>query len=368
MSFIEELSISGYERVVRISDPAVDLLAIIAIHDKTLGPSLGGIRIFPYNSFPDALQDVLRLAEGMTRKSAMADTGLGGAKGVVIGNSAKGMIKKETLLRFGEAINLLQGAYIGAEDMGCTTKELAILSQKTKYLTGLDHEQSSGNPAPFTAFGTFRGLEAICMYLYKTPSLQGIKIAVQGLGNVGLHLVYRLYWAGADIIISDIDEIKAQKLAKQLGAKYVPAEEVLFQECDILSPCAVGGILNENTIPHLRCKAIGGCANNQLLLEVDAARLAKRNILYAPDFIINAGGLINVASEILPEKYNPTLARKNVNQIYERLLGIFFISEKNGVTPNQTASALAAYRIKYKIGLRKEAPCFHHAELQNCLV
>ncbi len=355
----EEIIIPGYERVVKISDPSVNLTGIVAIHSLALGPTLGGTRIYPYQSFSEALTDALRLSKGMTYKSAMADVGIGGGKSVIICDPRS---KTEDLLRrWGEAINRFNGLYIAAEDMGCTAKDLAIVNQTSQYVVGLIDKNSSGDPSPYTSFGTFRGIQAMCAYLFGDPSLQGKKIALQGLGSVGLDLLKRLFWAGAELIVSDIDEQKSKEIARQYGAKWVSPDQILFEECDILAPCAIGGILNKNTIPKLSCKAVAGPANNQLLEEIDAKRLMERNILYAPDFVINAGGLHNVATEILPEGYNPIVSREKISQIYDKILGILQISAKNSCSTYNTAISLADYRLKYKIGVRSTPPCFHHA-------
>lgn len=203
---LEELQIPNYERVIHITSPDSGLQAIIAIHNTTLGSALGGIRILPYKCFSDALSDVLRLAEGMTYKAAFAGIGLGGGKSVIIHDSQK-ELKKELLWDFGRAVNSLEGKYICAEDMNCTVKELAIIHQQTKYITGLNHIRSSGNPSPFTAYGVFIGMEAICMHLFGSRSIQGRKIVVQGLGSVGKDLASRLFWAGAELIVADVDYI-----------------------------------------------------------------------------------------------------------------------------------------------------------------
>ena len=253
----KELEIPDYERVIHVTSLKSGLEAIIAIHDTTLGPALGGIRILPYNSFSDALSDVLRLSQGMTYKAAFAGIGLGGGKSVLIHNPQK-ELNKELLWDLGIAIDTLEGQYICSEDMNCTTSELAIINQKTKYVVGLNHCKSSGNPSPFTAYGALIGIEAICMHLFGNRSVKGKKIVIQGLGSVGKDLASRLFWAGAELIVADINEQRAAEFAKTFGAIPVSVEESFSQECDILAPCAIGGIVNKNTIPVLNCRAIGG--------------------------------------------------------------------------------------------------------------
>lgn len=357
---LQELHVTNYERVIHVTNPSNGLQAIIAIHNTTLGPALGGIRILPYKSFADALSDVLSLSKGMTYKAAFAGIGLGGGKSVIIRDSEKGL-PRELLWDFGEAVNSLQGQYICSEDMNCTVKELAIIHQKTKYITGLSHSKSSGNPSPFTAYGVFLGMEALCMQLFGSRSLKGKKIVIQGLGSVGKDLASRLFWAGAELVVADLNQERAATVAKELGATQISVEESFSQPCDILAPCAIGKVINKNTIPLLQCRAIGGCANNILHTEEDGIALHKKGILYAPDFVINGGGLINVAMELRPEGYNPVQSRKCINTIYDNLLSIFQVSEQAGCCTNQTALKLASYRIAHHIGKRQISPHFHHS-------
>lgn len=340
----EELKIPGFERVMKITGEDVGLDAIISIHSTTLGPAIGGTRIHPYSSFDEALTDVLRLSEGMTYKSALVKTllktGFGGGKSVIIADPRTE--KTPDLLRtFGKAVNLLQGRYICAEDVGCNSKDCTIIYETTKYVCGTTCDQSSGNPSPFTAWGTFRGIQATMYQLDGTDSLQGKKIAIQGLGSVGTTLLEHLFWAGADLIVTDIDEEKAKKLARKYQAKYIQPHEILFVDCDLLSPCAMGGILNLDTIPKLRCRAVAGASNNQLLLDTDANLLNKHSILYAPDFVINAGGLINVFSELHKEGYDASKVRQRVDQIYTLLLTIYDMAKKSGLSTHHVAIKLA---------------------------
>ncbi len=356
---IENLFVKGYEQVLKVTDKKSGLKAIIAIHDTTLGPALGGIRIFPYASFDDALEDVLRLSRGMTYKSAVSEVGFGGGKSVIIADS-KHQKTPELLMAFGQSVDQLKGAYICAEDVGCTTEDVRIIRRTTKYVVGLPNSKSSGDPGPFTAWGTFRGIQSAVRKLFGTDALEGRTIAVQGLGNVGKHLVDHLFWAGARLIISDVDTAKTQQLAKKYGAKTVPVDQILKTECDIFAPCALGGIINDQTIPHFRCRAIVGSANNQLLCDSDANGLRDRGILYAPDFVVNAGGLLNVSAELEDCGYHPAAPRSKIHRIYDTLLAIYEIAEKNRESTHDAAFALAEYRIKYGIGKRVIPPTFHH--------
>lgn len=355
----ERVPVEGYEQVVRVTEAKSGLHAYIAIHSLSLGPALGGTRIFPYATPAEALEDSLRLSRGMTYKSAIGEVGLGGGKSVIIADPKKD--KTEALLHaFGEAVEMLGGLYICAEDVGCTTEDVKTIRQKTKYVVGLPHEKSSGDPGYFTAWGVFRGIQSVSRKVFGTECLEGKRVAVQGLGNVGRNLIDYLFWAGAELILSDIDPVVLQKYVKKYGAKAVAPDQILKTECDILSPCAMGGIINEKTIPHLRCRAIAGAANNQLLRDIDANALRNMGILYAPDFVINAGGLLNVATEIEQNGYCPVNSRNKCHRIYDTLLSIYEIAEKNGESTHSAAIALADYRIQFGIGKRAKSPVFHH--------
>ncbi len=355
----ETLDVKGYERVVKICEPKAKLHAIVAIHDTSLGPALGGTRIYPYASFGDALEDVLRLAKGMTQKAAIAEVGLGGGKSVILADP-KTDKTPELLMAFGAAIDEFGGQYICAEDSGCTAEDCRSIRRATRYVVGLAHPKSSGDPGPFTAWGVFRGIQAVAQKLFGSDSLEGVEIAVQGLGSVGSHLARHLFWAGADLVLSDLDAEKARRMAREFGGISVSPEEILSVECDILSPCAMGGVIGDRTIERLRCKAVAGSANNQLASERHADALKARGILYAPDFVINAGGLLNVAAELDEEGYHPRLPRRKIHRIYDALLAIFDIADKNSESTHAAAAALAEYRLKYQIGKRLLKPSFPH--------
>ncbi len=353
-----EIKVPGYEKVLKITEETTGLEAIVAIHSTRLGPGLGGCRIYPYKNFDSALTDVLRLSKAMTYKSGIVQAGLGGAKSVIItGNKTP-----ELLQAFGAAVEKLKGQYIGAEDVGCTVDDVAEMRKTTRYLTGLVHSKSSGNPSPITAGGVFCGIQATIHELDSSDSLKGKTVAIQGIGSVGTFLIDHLYWAGAHLIIADLDMERAKEFGKRYGAKVVSPDEILFQECDILSPCALGGIINKTTIPKLRCRGIAGATNNQLLEEADGKRLTEAGILYAPDYLINAGGLLNVTSEISPQGYDPKEVQAKVRGIYDQLHAIYDIAKQNRISTEEAANSLVEYRLNYGIGRRIDPPCFHHDE------
>ncbi len=356
----EVLEITGYEKVVKVTESKSGLLAIISIHNTTLGPGLGGTRIYPYQSFEEALTDALRLSRGMTYKAAVAQAGVGGAKSVIIANPK--IDKTPELLRaFGEAVNHLEGKYICAEDVGCSPDDIETILQTTKYACGVHNLRGSGNPSSFTAHGIFLGVQSVLQELDGSDSLVGKTVAIQGVGSVGKRLAERLFWAGAKLIISDVDLDIIEHFAHEFDAERVSPEEILSVECDVLAPCAMGGIINQETISKLKCRAIAGAANNQLLKPTDADHLRAKGILYAPDFVVNAGGLINVMNELSVEGYNATKARDMINQVYHQLLQIYEIAQQNGVSTHQASVSLADHRLEKGIGKRTEDLCFRFA-------
>jgi leucine dehydrogenase len=352
MLTVNEIPTKGYEKVLEIIDPQVGLHGFIAVHNTQLGPALGGTRIFPYKTREDALSDVLRLAKGMTYKSALIEDGLGGGKSVIIADPNKDKTEK-LLMAFGEALNLFQGKYIIAEDVGTNTEDMMVIRKVSPYVSALPTEKSSGDPSRFTAWGVYQGMRAIAQVLWGNSNLRGKRILIQGIGSVGKRLTDLLFWEGAELILSDIDAKKIHTMALMDGAAEVEPNKILDVECDIFAPCALGGILNEKTIPKLKCKAVAGSANNQLLTEEDGERLRKRGIIYAPDFVINAGGIINAAAEFEPGGYNPKVSRDRVNRIYDTLLEIFTKAELEVKSTNQVANELAEYKLKMGIGMRK---------------
>ncbi|MCH9632928.1 MAG: Leucine dehydrogenase [Chlamydiae bacterium] len=336
---IKKLNIDDFEEVIEIKDSTCGLHAFVAIHDTTFGPSLGGIRFLPYSSEEEALKDALRLAKGMSYKSALANLKVGGGKSTVICDPSKPK-SKELLHAYAEALNYLGGRYIGAEDMNCTLDNLSTLFERTPHVLGLPGE-GTGSPAPFTARGTFIGIQATAQHLWGTTSLKGKSILLQGIGGVGILLLEHLFWAGANLYISDLNAEVLKKASHEFGAHIVEPEDVYDFECDIFAPCAQGGILNSENISRLRCKAVAGAANNQLASEKDGLKLVEKNILYAPDCIINCGGVISVASGINPEDTHPQKVLFHTEKIFDRLLEVYQLAERQETCPSLVADQLA---------------------------
>lgn len=349
---IKEIDVPGYERVIEGVDESVGLHCFIAVHNSNLGPALGGTRIYPYTSSKEALNDALRLAKGMTYKSAVYENGLGGGKAVIICDPRRNKSEK-LLLAFADVVNTLKGAYIAAEDVGTTTDDMVILKKRTPYVAALPSDKSSGDPSRFTAWGVFRGIQAVAHTIWHKTTLRNKTIAIQGVGNVGSKLANILFWEGANLIICDVDPEKTHEAAILYGAQIVSTEEIYRVPCDIFAPCSLGGILNDETIPLLKCRAVAGAANNQLQDPHHGLLLAERNILYAPDYIINAGGIINAAEEFNPQGYNPKTARDKVNRIYDTLESIFEEAKRRGKAPFQIADELAEYKLRNFIGKRQ---------------
>lgn len=356
---IEEIPVPGYEKVFKVSNKKVNLQGYIALHNTVLGPALGGTRIYPYVKSEDALNDVLRLARGMTFKSAVAQVGFGGGKCVIIADPRKDKTP-ELLHSFAESVDSLKGKFITAEDVGSTTADIVEFNKKTKYVTGLPTEKGSGDPSRYTAWGVFRGIQSVAKKLFGSDSLEGKKIAMQGIGSVGLYLIDLLFWHGAEVVIADVNAERVKAVSRKYGVKAVDPKEILKEKCDILSPCALGGIINDESIPQLKCKAIAGCANNQLLKDQHGDLLMQNGILYAPDFVINSGGLINVSFEVDKDGYDPVKAKDKTHKIYDTLMDIYRISEKNKISTARAAVELAEYNIKNKIGARTEPVYFHN--------
>lgn len=341
---IHTLQIPGYEKVIEAIHAPSGLHAFIAIHNTSLGPSLGGMRMHPYATREEALEDVLRLSKAMTLKSALAETGLGGGKSVLIGNPKKDKTEA-LLLNFAEVLNTLNGAYIAAEDVGISANDLLIVRKKSPYVAALPIPGSSGDPSRFTAFGIYQGIKAISHVLFGTDDLKGRSVAIQGLGAVGSKLAHFLFWEGANLTIADLDEEKLLAECTALGATPAKPHEILEAEVDIFSPCALGGIINSETIPKLKCKAIAGSANNQLKTFEDGILLSQKNILYAPDFVINAGGIINASSEFMPGGYNPKWSQNKTARIYHTLLEIFQMAKETGKAPVEIAHEIAEKKL-----------------------
>lgn len=343
---ITPVSVPGYEKVVEAVDPGSGLHAFIAVHSTVLGPALGGMRMWPFATRDEALTDVLRLAKGMTYKSAVAETGLGGGKSVIIGDSRKS--KTPELIRaMGRFVDSLEGRYITAEDVGTTTDDMVMLASVTRWVTGLPREKGgSGNPAPSTALGTFLGLKATVAERFGKKDIRGMTVAVQGLGQVGMRLAEMLHADGAKLIAADIARERVDDAVKRLGATACTDAEIFGAAADVLAPCALGGVLNDETIPRLKCGAIAGCANNQLLESRHGDELARRGILYAPDFVINAGGIINVSLELEPGGYDPEKASRKIQNIPRALSRIYEIAKREKLGTHLAADHLAEERLK----------------------
>ncbi|MGZ5279333.1 MAG: Glu/Leu/Phe/Val family dehydrogenase [Pseudobdellovibrionaceae bacterium] len=344
MGTFELISKHGeHEEVVFCHDASVGLKAIIAIHNTSLGPALGGTRMWNYRNEDEALIDVLRLSKGMTYKAAAAGLNLGGGKAVIIGDSKTQ--KTEGLFRaFGQFVNSLNGKYITAEDVGTCVDDMEHIFMETPFVTGIPKDfGGSGDPSPYTAHGVLMGMKAAAKWQLGTDSLRGMRIAVQGLGNVGTHLVKHLVDEGAKIVVTDIDSEKVKRHADQYKVATCSPDEILFQECEILAPCAMGAIINDNTIQKLKTKVIAGGANNVLAEARHGNALRELGILYAPDYVINSGGLMNVFVEL--EGYSPDRAFDKTRKVYDNCTRVFEIAKRDGISTHVAADRMAEERI-----------------------
>lgn len=343
MPVFEELG-GEFEEVAFFHDPPSGLRAIVAIHSTRLGPALGGCRFYPFETEEEALRDVLRLARSMTYKAAAAGLDLGGGKAVIIGDPRR--IKSEELLRaFGRFVESLGGRYITAEDVGTNRADMDIIRRETRYVTGVSPELGgSGDPSPVTAYGVFLGMKACTEVAWSRHSLRGLRVAVQGVGKVGYALVKLLVEEGAQVVVADIDVDAVARVVRDFGVETTDPDKIHAVECDIFAPCAMGGVIRDDTIPELKCKVVAGSANNQLERPEHGEALAELGILYAPDYVINAGGLINVADEL--QGYNPDRARARVEGIYRTLREIFHIARDRHISPAAAADAFAEERIE----------------------
>ena len=343
MNAMTEMSNYRHEKVLFVNNEKAGLKAIIAVHNTNLGPAIGGCRLFPYASFDDALFDVLRLSRGMSHKNAVAGLPHGGGKGVIIADPSQ---KTEAMFEaFGEAVNNLGGDYITAEDVNTDCDDALVMMRKTKHICGLP--MNSGDPSPFTARGVWQGIRATAKVALGRDDLEGLTIAVQGLGKVGYDLCRHLHESGAKLIIANrSNKEMAQKAIEEFGAVIVPTEEIFAQECDIFSPNAMGAILNPTTIPQLKCKAVAGGANNQILDDASGIALKQRGIFYAPDFVINGGGVINAAAEV-DGPYNKDAVLEKVDNIYNSIEHILSESKKTG-EPEGVIATRFAESIIYK--------------------
>jgi len=344
MTVFKAPAFDDHEEVVFCSDPLSGLRAIIAIHSTVLGPAAGGCRMWDYASDAEALDDVLRLSRGMSYKNALADLPLGGGKAVILGAPAR--LKTPDLMRsFGRFVERLGGRYVTAEDVGMSVADMEYVAETTSHVAGRSAGPGSGgDPAPFTALGVYLGLRAAVRYRLGRTDLKGLRVAVQGLGHVGLNLCQRLAADGALLTVADINPDRVRDAVANYGAHAVPSDAVVAAEADVFAPCALGGVLNSVTIPTLRASVIAGAANNQLATPRDGDRLAKRGVLHAPDYVINAGGIINVAAEI-SGRYDKTQVLRRVEAIPETLLAIFDAARKEGVATQEIADKMARERI-----------------------
>ncbi len=352
MSVYAELSELGHEQVVFCRDDRVGLRAIIAIHSTALGPALGGCRLYNYATEADALRDVLRLSRGMTYKAAVAGLDLGGGKAVIWGDPTT--IKSEAFFRsFGRFVHSLGGRYITAEDMNTTVEDMNWVHRETRWVTG--HTAStggSGDPSPVTAWGTFHGIRACLEVVYGSPEVEGRTIAIQGLGSVGYHLASFLHERGARLVYTDISERKLARAMEEFGGRVVEDEEFWSLECDVLAPCAIGGVLNERTIPTIKAPIIAGAANNQLADEDrDGEALEKAGITYAPDYVINAGGLINVYTEVLGTSHDKAML--DAANIFNTVKAVINKAKSTGITTTEASNRLAEERIESVARLKR---------------
>jgi leucine dehydrogenase len=341
---LEPMHAMGHEHILFCNDHATGLKAIIAVHNTVLGPALGGTRMWMYQNEQEALTDVLRLSRGMTYKNAISQLNLGGGKAVIIGD-AKTMKSEALFRRFGQFVNTLAGSYITAEDVGISPADMVHVSKETKHVVGLPGK--SGDPSPVTAFGVYMGMKAAAKHQFGSDSLAGKKVAVQGIGHVGAYLVEHLVAEGARVTITDINEAALQQLSAKHGVSVVAADNIYDVDMDIYAPCALGATVNDTTLARLNCSIIAGAANNQLKEEAKHGQiLMDRGIIYAPDFALNAGGVINCFSEV--EGLSLEWAKQKAQEIYTTIDHILIRSQKEGVPSYQVANQMAEERIRTK--------------------
>ena len=340
MNITQKLT-NTHELVLIGRDDAVGSHGNIAIHSTALGPAVGGTRFWNYDSEEEALTDALRLSHGMTYKSALAGLPLGGGKSIIIGNhSAR---DRTALLRaHGRFVETLKGRYVTAEDVGASPADMEIVRLETQHVAGLIGR--SGDPSPYTAGGVFRAIQASNQFLSNTFELSGLTVAIQGCGNVGYHLAKLLHEAEARLIATDVNAENLSRVVDEFGAEAVAPNEIFSVKANVFAPCALGGVLNDETIPQLKVQIVAGSANNQLLEERHGSMLRQRNILYAPDYVANVGGVLNGCVELL--SWSPEQVLERINAIYDTLLDIFKSAEDEGITPNEAADRLAEERLK----------------------
>jgi leucine dehydrogenase len=340
MKLFDTLAEMGHEEIVMCSDPSVGYKGILAIHSTKLGPALGGTRFWQYATDEEAITDALRLSRGMTYKNAVAGLHLGGGKSIIIGDN-KTKNREKIFRAHGRFVETLGGRYITAEDVGTSTRDMSYVQMETKHVAGLAGK--SGDPSPVTAHGVFRAVQASANRKWGSDSLEGKTVAVQGCGSVGSYLAGELHEAGAKLIVSDIDAAKTARVEKATGAKVVQGDAIFSADADIFSPCALGGIINDKTIPKLKAQIVAGGANNQLLEERHGDELQRRGILYAPDYVANAGGVINVYGEVVG--WDAQRALDKADDIYDTILKVFDIAEAKKIPTYEAADRLAEQRL-----------------------
>ena len=357
MHYFEKIAEMGHEQVVFCHDKASGYRGIIAIHDTTLGPALGGCRFWNYASEEAAIVDALRLSRGMTYKNAVAGLNLGGGKSVIIGDNKT--TNREMLFRaHGRFVDSLGGRYVTAEDVGTTVEDMDFVHMETTHVTGIGSK--SGDPSSVTAHGVFRAIQASACQQWGSDSLEGRTIAIQGLGHVGYYLAKELHLAGAKLIVTDIDAGRIKRVVDEMGATAVALDEIYRAKADVFTPCALGGILNDDTIPQLNVEIVAGAANNQLLEDRHGDALEARGILYAPDYVANAGGVINVYSELTGWSRERSL--RKADEIYQTVLSVFRLAKETGIPTYKAADRVAEQRIQAVRGMIKTWPQYPNKE------
>lgn len=341
MEISEIVTNTDHESVLIARDTASGYHGIIALHSTALGPAVGGTRFWNYASEEEALTDALRLSHGMTYKTALAGLPLGGGKSIIIGNNTAS--NREALLRaHGRFVETLKGRYITAEDVGTSPADMEIVRLETQYVAGLIGR--SGDPSPFTARGVFRAIQASTRFLWNSDDLSGLRVAIQGCGHVGYHLAKLLHEAGAKLLVTDVDHTRTSRVVEAFGAERVGVNEIFGVAADIFAPCALGGVINDQTLPELKVQIVAGAANNQLLDERHGDMLRERNILYVPDYVANAGGVLNGCIELLG--WEADNASRKVDEIYDTILSILQSARAQGITTNKAADRLAEDRLR----------------------
>ena len=348
MDTFKEMTARGHEQVLFSHDPSCGYFGIIAIHDTTLGPALGGTRVWPYQSTEEALQDVLRLSRGMTYKSAVAGLNLGGGKAVIIADPKRP--DRESLFRaHGRFVETLGGRYITAEDVGTSPMDMEFVKRETKHVAGLLN--LSGDPSPVTGYGVYMGMKACAKQRWGKDSLAGKTVAVQGAGKVAYYLMKHLHDEGAKLIVTDIDQEKVKRAVEEFGAQAVTTEQIYGVKADIFAPCALGAIINDDTLKQLKVEIVAGGANNQLAEPRHGVELEKKGILYAPDYVINGGGVVNVFGEL--QGWTMERSKRKAQEIYDTILRVFAIATREKIPSFEAADHLAEERIRSVAALKR---------------